>query len=488
MTRISSDTRGAQRADAERSGGSRFRRAFTALVVSLTVFCAVFVTLGYLQGPKLADAQVDAQAVTSQSGQQLRLFANQPIAEITADQVTVTPEAQVSVTTAGDVIAVQFDTPLNYATDYVVRVEGVRSTSLPQEGAFEYRFTTGSPQLYYLDRNPDGPDQILRTTLAGPESTAVHSDDRILEFAVVGQALAVLSLEPDDTTTLELVSLTDGAVEELLMPEPGRISDLSASTVGFTVGFVFTPDATAADPLGGRQLLVVDLNLGRALTPVAGLDGEPLVVADWQFVPGSTRLVAQSSEQTMLLVETSEVSAAGEGDADGAGATPGIPTPLGQFDSLEGFTKDGSTMVVRDAFGAISVSLVDGSETRFEPSLVEGGPPFIGDVQPLSNGWMVEKAALQTDSGAFIVLLAVDDGTTGRVLYVTPDAAGSIESFGVSPNDQLVVAEVVPHISATVSDGYPGDPRSTTVTTLLIDVMTGAIVRTLEGIGVQFAG
>lgn len=447
-----------------RTSTSRFGRTFTALVVVLVTLCGVFVALGYLQGPKLTDAQL--------SGQELRLFANQPVSVVTAEQVTVSPDARVSVTTTGDVIAVQFIDPLNYATDYVVRVDGVRSLALPQPGTLEYGFTTASAALYYLDRS-EFADDIVRTSLTDTERTVVFSADRILDFAVVGSVLAVVSLDVNDATLLQLVSLTDGAVETIPLPEAGVVSDLQVSSVGFLLGVVFTPTSAIDEPLGGRELLVLDLNAGRTFTPVAGLDGKPLTVADWGFVPGGTSLVAQGVEQTLLLVDA---------------AASGIPTPLGQFSELVSFSNDGATMVVRDSFGAVSVALADGSETRIEPSLIEGGPPFIGEIVPLVNGSIVEKAALQTDGGVFVVVLAVDDGASGRVVYIAPKPAGSIGDFSVSPNDQYIAVEVTPDNTAAVSDNYPQEPRSTTVITVIVDVATGVPVGTVEGFGLQFVG
>ena len=449
-----------------------FRRSLAGLIVVLVVLCGVFLTLGYLQGPKLTDAQVDTQAVTNRSGQQLRLFANQPVAAVTADQVSVIPDARVSVTTSGDVIAVQFDQPLHYATDYVVRVDGVRGTSLPQASTLEYRFTTAGTSIYSLHRIPDADDEIVTENLTGADRAVVFTSPRIVDFAVVGRALAVITLADDDSTALQLVSLTDGAVETVPLPGPGVISDLHASSVGFLIGVVFTPEGAGADALGGRELLTLDVSGRRAFTAVTGLDGSPLAVAAWGFVPGGTTLVAQSAEQTMLLVDAS---------------APGIPTPLGKFAELVGFSSDGRTMVVRDAVGPISVSLVDATQTRFVPAPIDGAAPFVGDVAPLANGGMVEKAAVQASDGTFTVSLVVDDGTAGRVLFETPGGTGSIESFSVSPNDQYVVAEVVPDNATRVSDGYPRDPRSTTLSTVIIDLATGTVVRTVEGFGVEFA-
>lgn len=94
----------------------RFGRAFAWLVGGLVMLAAIFTVLGALQGPKLEQAQVDAERVTQQSGQQLRLFLNQPVDAIDASALTVEPSAVASVSVQGDLVVVQFDERLRHDT------------------------------------------------------------------------------------------------------------------------------------------------------------------------------------------------------------------------------------------------------------------------------------------------------------------------------------------------------------------------------------
>lgn len=451
-----------------RAAAHHFTRVFAWVTGVLVVLCGVFLALAYFQGPKLADAQLDLSTVIAQPDQQLRLFVNQPIEEITSDQVAVTPDAGVSVTTSGDVIAIQFDSPLRYATDYTVTVSDVRSTALPQPSTIVHTFTTPAPDLFYLDRGSPS-DEIVRTGLTGSGRDVVFAGERIQSFGVTGQVLVVASLNADDTSRLELVSLVDGAVEELRLPGAGVVSDLAVSDVGSVVGFTFTPaERDTEDVLGGRRVLLVDISTSRELAPVGDLGGAPLPVTDWRFIPGTTSLVVQGIEETVFVVD----AAAGS-----------IPTPLGRLSEIISVSRDGGVLAARDGLGGVFVALADGSQERYEPSLIEGGQPFLGQLERLANGDVIQKAALQSTDGRFIVVVAVDDGTSGRILYQTPNLAGSIEDFSVSPNGQYVAIEVVPVIADSVSDGYPQNPRSTTITTVVVDIETGLIVRSVEGFG-----
>jgi len=123
-----------------------FQRLFWILTGVLTAVSAVFLLLGTLQGPKLATAQVDPQRVTEQAGQQLRLFANQPLREVDPAQVTVEPDAPVSVVVQNDLLVVQFEQRLRYDTEYTVVIEDVAARS---RDAVDLQ-----PQLLHRGREP----------------------------------------------------------------------------------------------------------------------------------------------------------------------------------------------------------------------------------------------------------------------------------------------------------------------------------------------
>lgn len=460
----------AARAERERQSRS-FSRAFWWLVGTLIVACGVFLGIAVLQGPKLTDVQFDTSAAIARADQSARLFFNQPVVALDADQVSVSPSAGVTVATEGDLVTVQFGSPLLYGTEYTITMTDVRSQSLPTPATVEYRFTTPTPSPFVLDRADPavgGSDAIVRVGLTGSAREVVYEAPGIESFAVTGQVLAVSSRSAEGTSRLQLVSLHDGAVEDIRLPAPGQITGLAAADTGAVLGFTFTPQVRGDDALGGREVLLLDLEKGRALTPVGDLGGSPLPVTDWVFIPGSSSLLAQGLEQTTYVV----------------GSAPGSePTPLGRFSEIVSVAQDGRTFLARDALGAVSVSLTDGTQVRIEPSLIQGGMPFVGQAEVLPSGDIIEKAALQTTDGRFVVIVAVDDGTEGRVLYQTPNLAGSIENFHVSPNGQYVAIEVVPVIADSISDGYAVDPRSTSITTVIVDIATGLEVRSVDGFG-----
>jgi hypothetical protein len=449
--------------------GGGFRRALALTVAALVLLCAVFLTLGYLQGPKLSSAQVDTRGVVEQSGQQLRLFANQPVAQITPDQVTITPATRFSVSTEGDLIAVQFDSRLDYATDYRVTVEGVTSVYLAQPASLSFEFTTDSPTLYYLDRG-ETTDDIVTTGLSGSDRTVVYSATRIQDFAVLDDFLAVVTLGDDNTSTLTFVNTDTSVVEPVRLPDIGSISGLDASAAGNTVGFALTSAAGGVGQKNNSTLYTIDLAAGRTVTPVVGISGDPVDVLGWQFLPGSASLLALTFDRDLLLV-------------DAVGAV----SPLGRFMGLDKVSPDGLSVTMTDSLGEVSLSLETGDIVRLEPSDIEGNRAFLGATAVLPSGDRVQKVVVPDPTGRrFTSLLVYDDGASARILYQTPGGAGSISDFTVSPNGQYVAVETVPDAAASVSDGYYFDARPTSVTTVIVDVETGAQTRSVEGFALHW--
>ena len=148
------------------SDGRAFTRAFWWTTAVTAGVAAVFLLLGAMQGPKLSTAQVDSVRVTEQAGQQLRLFANQPLSEIAADQVSVEPAVPVQVTVRGELIALQFERALDYDTEYTVTVSDVASPSRSATSDFVHTFRTAPGSFVYIDRG-ESVDEVLIADVAG---------------------------------------------------------------------------------------------------------------------------------------------------------------------------------------------------------------------------------------------------------------------------------------------------------------------------------
>ena len=460
--------------DAAAEAARPFRRALAVTVVALVLFVAGFAGLNYLQGPKLSSGSVDAGRVVAQGGQQLRLFANQSIRTVAKKHVSVNPAVPFTVSTSGAVIAVQFTDRLRYGTKYSVRVSDVANAFQPRVSTFDYTFTTAPAEIYYLDRADPATgagqdDSIIRTGLSGNERTVVYSAPRIQQFVVFAQAIAVTTLADDGTSSLSLVGLSSKLVEQIPLPGAGTIDELQGESNAGLLGFVFTSAGPAAAREFNSVLMRIDLSGAHTVAPVPDLAGTPLKALGWGFLGGSTSIIAQGEDQTVLLIDASK-------------SAP--PVPLGQYTELGRSSPDGKTIVVSDVFGKIAYSLADGTKTRIPSLPIAGASTYGGDVTLLGKDMARVQQVAVFDSatgGKFQSYLVFESGTTARVLYQTKDDAGSIEGFSISPNGQFVAVNVIPDYANSVSDGYPVDAQSTSIRTVFIDIASGAVVRSVEG-------
>lgn len=470
MSHTSTDDTDAAAAEATRP----FRRALAITVVALVLFVAGFAGLNYLQGPKLSSGTVDAGRVVAQGGQQLRLFANQSIRTVAKKHVSVNPAVPFTVSTSGAVIAVQFTDRLRYGTKYSVRVSDVANAFQPRVSTFDYTFTTAPAEIYYLDRADPATgagqdDSIIRTGLSGNERTVVYSAPRIQQFVVFAQAIAVTTLADDGTSSLSLVGLSSKLVEQIPLPGAGAIDELQGESNAGLLGFVFTSAGPAASREFNSVLMRIDLSGAHTVAPVPDLAGTPLKALGWGFLGGSTSIIAQGEDQTVLLIDASK-------------SAP--PVPLGQYTELGRSSPDGKTIVVSDVFGKIAYSLADGTKTRIPSLPIAGASTYGGDVVLLGKDMARVQQVAVFDSatgGKFQSYLVYESGTTARILYQTKDDAGSIEGFSISPNGQFVAVNVIPDYANSVSDGYPVDAQSTSIRTVFIDIASGAVVRSVEG-------
>lgn len=106
-----------------------FRLALFGVLGVLALVVVVLGVLGLTQGPRLASVDVDPAEAIDISGSRVILAANQPVAAIEADQVTVDPAVPFTVDASGRQIGIRFAVPLDDATTYTVTVAGVSAAA-----------------------------------------------------------------------------------------------------------------------------------------------------------------------------------------------------------------------------------------------------------------------------------------------------------------------------------------------------------------------
>jgi hypothetical protein len=441
-----------------------YRRAVGITLAALLVLCGALFAIGAVQGPKLSNVQLD---VARTSTQQVRLVANQPVEPVTESQITVSPAAPFTVETTGNVIALVFSAQLDYKTDYTVTVDGVRSPARDMESTFESTFRTGDATVYYLDRGDDT-DRIYTSGITPAERRVVYQADTIMEFAVVGKVLAVVTRSADGIDALSLVQTGTTIVEELVLPDDGWVTQVHASDSALTLGFVLT---SIGDDDYIRTLFTVQLASGRELVPTLDLQGEPLHVLDWRFRPQTESLVVLDSSRALAVIDPS---------------APNEQLPLGDYLTISHVSEDGSTVTASDLFGFSVLTINDLLAERLPPALIDGEEPYPGEAQVLSDGSTLEAVFnYHAEANRFDSYLIREDGST-TVLYGKKGSTAMILQFAVSPNEQYVAIELDPNTETSEDDGYIGNSRPDSVTTVIVDIATGSLVTSFEGFALRW--
>ena len=136
--------------------------------------------------------------------------------------------------------------------------------------------------------------------MSSQERSVVFAGEGIQEFVPVGDVVAFATAAADRTGTLMLANPDTGVSEQVLLPEVGEVADLDATRSGALLGFTISSDDPGPIAAISHTLYTVDLDRGRDVVAVTGLDGEPMRVVGWQFVPGSTTIVAITTESTLV--------------------------------------------------------------------------------------------------------------------------------------------------------------------------------------------
>ena len=457
---------------------SSFRSLFSGTLVTLFVLVAAFVGLNFFQGPKLREVIVDTGSIASASNQRIRLVANQSLAQVRDQQIQISPAAEFRATTSGTILDITLTAPLKFATDYTVTVTDVKSRFNDQDAEFTHKFRTPGSTVAFLDRadpasEPGGNDVIREVAIPDGDPVDLYRAVGIQQFARVGPSLLVVTASEAGGGAIDLVAPDGITTERLLLPVAGEVGELQSSS---TVGLVaFTITSEIADPLPRQStvLYAVDLGGDHVVRAVTGLDGAPLEILDFVVVPGGTLAAAQASDESVSLVDLT-------------GASPAVP--VGQFTTLRGVSPEGSQLLVGDIYGAVTLDLADGTQTRLPQVPLDGEQPFIGDIHLTDRaGARVQQIVIfDPDAGSFTSAIAWADNTRARVIYLTPGDSGSIDDFTVSPNGQYVAVASIPDVSTSTTDGAVVDPRSTTITTTIIDVTTGREVRAISGFDLEW--
>jgi hypothetical protein len=445
-------------------------KKFAVVAAFFGISCLLLMAALLLQGPRIRRVELDNKKLVTQLGQRIVLRANQPLMQADASAVSIEPKAKFSVMTAGDAIVLQMQDQLTYNTTYTVTVKGLKGQQSSKLSDYSYRFKTADATLYYVRRNLGfdlygykQPDKILQRHLHSTKEEVVFEAERIKEFVLLDDALIVSTTSKSGRIdTLRRVNLEDNTSTVVTMPK-GTVSELHASPNGRDFGYIFTP-AGKHRP----ELHIFDSRANLTFT-IDGIDSKPVAPAYWQYAPDGKAAAVQIPGTGTYLIDTTGKNK---------------PVPLGNFYGLLGFSRDGSSLLVRTAENLVIVDTLARKQQIVEPVMLDGdfAYPYTGLLLPNASKNTTIQHAFTYAMDISRSHVYVQSGSTIRELYTKNTDDENVLDLGVSPNGQYAAIEIG---SKDASDEqYPGDTQPKGAYTEIINTSNGNSAGGVDGFGI----
>lgn len=447
----------------EPAASARFTRLVVAIVAVLAVLVVALGAANAMRGPRVLDTVASVDDAVRLAGTTVEFRLNQPVGDVDESDVTIEPATDAAVSVDDRTVRVEFAEPLRPSQDYVVEVAGVRATGGGPESTFRHGFRTDDEVLHVLQRRgDDGDDTVVRVRTGGGEPEVVLAAPRIEAFAHAGDVVAAIELLDDGTDALRIAAAgQDAPPARLALPQAGDLRDLQGSTTRPLLGFVQDGED------GSATLNLLDVADGATASPepVLALDGSPMQVADYAFVPGAASVVVRDRDGAMFLV-------------DATGTRP--PSPLGSHTELRGVLPGRSTVVVADPDRGATIDLATGETATLElppAELPEGAYP--GRVTSLdAEGAHLLNVLIFDGDGGQASLVARADAAGTAIVYAPPEGSAVLDHC-LSPGGGLVAVET--GAGGAPNDGYADEPWITGTLTTLVEVDTGRVLLSLAG-------
>ncbi|MDQ0075647.1 hypothetical protein [Arthrobacter oryzae] len=337
---------------------------------------------------------------------------------------------------------------------------------------------TSGFELYTLERDVNyddagkKPDTIRGTNIADTgDGAVILTAPRIQEYAALPTVLAAVTINDDNTSSLEIVPLSGGPAVHVPLPGAGKVEFLRAASKRF-VGFAFS--SAPPSQQHWKTLFVYDTE--DPSTPpqeIRGHDGKPVSVMNWDFVPDTFSLVVQNAAGSMFLV-----------DALGSGK----PAPLGLHAEFRGFIPGTKEIYVVDASSDpadklaknSTIDLTNGTVRPLDiKAVIRNDRSWPGATVLLNGSGRYAQSISENAAGKITSVLTVT-GLEGSETLFRPDPAWSrITEYCLSPDGKYIAVEATAPEGAT--DRYPVLPAYAPMRTEIVELDTGRQARSLPG-------
>jgi len=407
---------GTRRARTRKRRSRAFLGGFAVVVAILAIVGFAGAAVTTAQGPRVTKVSVDPDAAIGAAGSRIIFTTTQSLAEVTADQVTVTPATDFTVDTSGRSVGIRFALPLWDDTEYTVTIAGVQGVGGGASTTIAKSFLTPQLQSFLLQRASSG-DTVFRTDLVGDAAVPVFTDPQIEDFRATASHLVISTLDDDGHSHLIVTDLDGSHQRELPLPGTGTVTNLQSADRGNLIGYTFT-DANVGET-GARENMLYTASLATAQkdddpAAVTRTGGESRV-DDWRFVPGTDSILMLTFDGALTLVSPSG----------------GAPVALGNAVSIDGIARGSTSVVVERIDGPVAIDLATAGESALPPT-----DPALGQVNgvtPLADGSTLR------------VLAVLDGFTVSSTTVNVVDTTGAARAvFSVEPTDTLIETCVSP--------------------------------------------
>lgn len=444
----------------------RFLLTIGAVLGILVLVGTAFGIVSLLQGPRISEVQVDTAQAIESSGSRVILTANQALADIDPEQVTVEPAVPFTVDASGRGVGVRFTVPLDDSTKYTVRVADVTGAGGGPSTTLTTSFETPASHIFILRRDVDGKDKIFLTDLKG-DGVAVYEHDKINDFRATSNQL-VVAVEEGEGSRLLVMDRDGKNQRELKLPGEGDVGAIQVSERGGLVGYSYS-DRKLSDDEGRASVLVTQSLNGKDDPQIIEVAGKEASVFVWQFVPDSAAVLFIDFDGALSLVDRST-------DA-------GVQS-LGLAATIQGISRGTYTAIVERIDGtAVELDLADGSEEPLAASDPDYGTAT--SITPFPGGTL--RHVVSRDEAGLPIGQAVirvdDDGKATPLVEVS--SADSILQACASPGGQYAAVAIAPDLANNPYDGMRL-PLPENVETHLIDMESGKEMVALTGFDVSW--
>ncbi len=271
-----------------------------------------------------------------QAGQQVRIGFNRPINWDNQNElITINPEVDHSLYSAGDTLVVVMNEVLQPQSDYTITISDQLQDVYGKkiEDKYDVSFSTKSRSLAFIVRDESG-DRIVKSNDSLQNLEDLYTADTITRFEINDDWLAVVSAFDTGATELIIVDRATGREKRLESSGESRISALDISEELGKIMYTAQPVEIAGEiaiAQGPHIIKTYDFNTGETEVFETGLGEQDYI--EVRFTSDGLGLIVRAGDGTYYLFDFNNTD---------------VNVSLGKHIAVSNFSKDGDKVMFMD--------------------------------------------------------------------------------------------------------------------------------------------